>query len=1320
MNNYVRLLEQNRFFDQYTKTQRARKAFIDDIKSSKEGFLTWHTKVEFLLDIPSTILKQGGIVNGCEGCSKLEDVTFNLYLYDNFKPKGTARKTTVDKLTIVQTPRTSYGWNYTSKDESGRTPVDSNPSPANAVAGELDLHYNETTGKWEGGTTQTFGVLKSDIPAANDYREIDLENLSEKELLDPEVGIQASSGTAILIEMQNGNPLQWMPDFHYTKNCREKNDVNKNKKVEVTCYNISDRGYEAGENVFLSRIHGVWLVQSVGTGSTSIAPVDPKWDFMYLMTNTMFFFRNFHWAMDKKWNNLYETFNSNTLSNSLSTPDQYEQSFYRWYYNAPEVVTEGNVDIVTIYDNFNRYGPLLKPYAATLNGYLQVTSWDSMGCEIGGTRRNGFINNGVNGGLLGVTGEAAATSESFTSGRNSGGVYFTSENGNALSTTQFGINTVNEPFEEGGVGKKALSYPFFGCVFPDGYDAAVQYADLMKEEKDFFLACKDYEPFKGHISTTPFFFATSGQPFKNNNSCKDLGFSAHQEQGMFPSGEAGTLYHLPADIGTHAGPGGVNGSPVSNIGIIGELNNHLRAPDFRQIVANYFTKDDRGNQRTLSWMHKKDADKIGEVITSGEDFSYTEINSAFDLKPVNSQKIEFRPLMAEVYAQFEGFKITGSAGSMTTEPLYDYAKAISDTHQGNLSEANYRMNHVYTNQNLGDNDPTPTTSTYCLNRNPQIYFRPESIPGIPTPDFDVFYNFLLYKNASTTSGPVYNKFGLRYNYSLSAIPWGNLEPEDKSHAPDLYWNRAWMDTNVPGGGIGVIGAITTVATRDTIQFNTENAIGLDDYLNVAGDGGYPASWRGGDYKTKNTTQLFARVYQSWPRDQMIYDPRFFVVHHFNPDTNIQFDKVEQEEFDEAEEAYGNAFVDKAVSSVDFRVPTYWNNSPIPSGAGAVYADSTKARFNYETIREADPDTELIPEGFEVTGLQQVREVADWRVQPQRRGKLLPYTYTYTTIGTVPPDVAVSVLDISEDFGTVPLLNTPIMLNSRTIDCRQDILIVNRGTGYTGSSVFKTAGGNGGGVVLTPIINLANKKGEVVGFTVKNAGVGFSPDNFMATDQFISYTGGQVTIPVFDGMKVKIVQHTDTGKDPVGSGFEGYITRGHMVSSGPVTDQKPLEALELAGPIKLTPNPPLQAADTNVQAYQETDPFSQSHKVRPIAKTNSNSYDIFFHFHNDISHTWNENSNIPDPVQQMVRLEILTNASDGQSANALAANAQNQNNDAAFGNGGDNSGGAGDAFLNGDRSSNNNSNGVGGNGTFGGGGNLGGFGGGFGGRGGGGL
>jgi hypothetical protein len=109
----------------------------------------------------------------------------------------------------------------------------------------------------------------------------------------------------------------------------------------------------------------------------------------------------------------------------------------------------------------------------------------------------------------------------------------------------------------------------------------------------------------------------------------------------------------------------------------------------------------------------------------------------------------------------------------------------------------------------------------------------------------------------------------------------------------------------------------------------------------------------------------------------------------------------------------------------------------------------------------------------------------------------------------------------------------------------------------------------------------------------------------------------------------------------------------------------MEAMDQTGPIKLTPNHSV-LGKLDAQAFQINAPTGVNLSVNPLARSDNNQYDIFLHYHNDISHNRVYEDNIPSQLEQMVRLEILTDGATSASSSATTANAQGDNSDIAFG------------------------------------------------------
>jgi hypothetical protein len=1237
MNNYVNLLvaykeSKGIKYETWSKVEKARFRFIEDIRSSKDGCFTWKSNIGFIID--SDILYN---------CIHYETVTFKLYLYHPRNKKDSSRKIAQKESILIAPKKTALGLEYVEKDEKGHVPKTANPDPKNETAAQLDTHFVPLTNSFESGTTQVFGRMVEDLAAAQQPTLDQMLNEDDEVLLHPETGLGVQTGKAIVITMQNANPKQWMPDYQLPKTCRGDNK----EKVTLEVHNPTSTSFKAGDNVMLQKIDGVWIPSFLPLGeaaSTVLSPADPKWSFTYLITNSTYFFRNHWWYFD---NDLYgpRTGDSNWRNHVKNTPGSYEKSFYRWYYRDEETGSiyknSDNPEIIDITDNKERYSEEFDKQAQVVNGYFQVTSWDFMGENIGGTRRKGS-HQGYSGKDNPVLAEPELPHSDWgwaeiTDGNKD--QIFNSEYGNALSTTQFSYDTEGNPFEGDGIGGAFNSYPFFGCVFPEGYRGQSHYQVLMDLEKDFFLQPKNMGKVAGLYdnSSAAFFWPTVTPPFLNVNNVKNAGFDqngrpiTHQEVGMFPQGEDGSLKHLPADIALNAGPSGKYGSPITDIGLIGSLNYHLDQ-SFRLRVADYFSVDEEtGQPNRYAWMHKKPQNKANIAMTSGNvgDFDYSWEDYAFDIQPANPLKIEFRPLNLEVYATFEGWQSDG-------QPNYTYGAVNLD--RGAFSEKGYQLLQSYYDSSK-QNKP-PLISPVALYRNGKQLFNPAVRGAAQNPEEKRLTP--LYQDRKPDD-PV-NQQGLRYNVDLQYEEWDFL-PEDLTHAPQSYWDDGWMQNILrPAGGIGIIAAVATVATRDTLQFVVDNALGLDSYLEPGGllaNAQYSRSFRDGDYSTLNTTNLFARVYQQWPRELTIYDPRFFAIHHFNPgveksDLNkhpVDFDwylngiKVKEEDlssedFENTPLIYpsGKFMVDKKEFSVDFRIPTDYDNKPIGS-----------ERVGYSVFSDS-VDSELKNKGA-LNSLVKIRKNKNhWRVNPQRRGKLLPYSYKLHTIG-INKDKNVYFID-HEDMQEAKVVKiSPTAVS---------IVVVDRGSGYKSKDVFEVEGGEGGGVILVPTID---EEGRISGFDIKDQGTGFRPQDFLSSDTMLEYVGGGSA----PAGPLKIVPKELQSE---GTGLKAYVLCGQLIETKVVTDEKPKEALSTTGPIKLTASPPL--FNRFQLQPQLTEQKNQSFTINE--KSQNDEYDIFLFFHNDISHTRIHeytHSLGPQQIEQMARLEIRTNAGAGSdTANNL--------------------------------------------------------------------
>ena len=202
----------------------------------------------------------------------------------------------------------------------------------------------------------------------------------------------------------------------------------------------------------------------------------------------------------------------------------------------------------------------------------------------------------------------------------------------------------------------------------------------------------------------------------------------------------------------------------------------------------------------------------------------------------------------------------------------------------------------------------------------------------------------------------------------------------------------------------------------------------------------------------------------------------------------------------------------------------------------------------------------------------------WHTDKRRRGKLLPYKYEYLTIG------------VNNDK------------------------ILSAGSGYSSKDEFTTSGGSGANVLANPIVD---GTGAITGFILVDCGDGFAVEDF------------SIDPVVNPDSKVRIVPLNVTG-----TGFDGRFSTGQVITKEG-EDKKPKVATTDEY-LQLTPNPPL---GNNGAVVNELDEL-RSVEAQLSNKSSDNKYDIFFHFHNDISHTFANSWSTPNAFEQAVTLEVI--------------------------------------------------------------------------------
>jgi len=1135
--------------------QRAASQFIRGIKTSlnSQGVM-WSGLIPFRLG-------EGILTGGLSGpCIKEEWVTFQLQLFDSKNPKKRSRKAALDlsELNLVGTPIDSLGIEYrtgTRRDGEHDSPA-TNGDPSSQVAAPLDLTYNEFTGKLESGTPQIMAILETDVPAAiNDngtYPSItDLQSLENTEILTTTSNAYFNPGTglAMPIIMQNANPLQWSPQYKEARGCRK-----TTKKRSVPVVNISSRSYPSGTTVILSKINGAWVPIDFGEGpgeAAVSATFEGKWQFTYLMTNHEYFFQ------DMKLDS-----NGDPENKKIVNGSEYEQQFWHEYYCGDSVGGEDDTSFVIT--NLNL--PAVSFDKGSLTGFYQTTSWDFMGSGIGGVRSDGTNYIG----------------------------------GHSIAGTQGELDTQNQPLTRGDT-RGTHNAPFWGCVFPGGsiggYDGASKFNPYMDISSSF--KAKGIEQTDNHADPGGSFFSNATEisttAFFDSTNDKNLGDGSNGG-GMFSKGSS-ALTHLPADIGTNASPSGENGMPIVDQN---RINHYLTLGGY-DVTVNHVGLSNRPEEygHKNSEAYFKDYDRYAWMNLSKDagGTALDKFSSAFDLAPTDPTMVQFRPLRAETYANFDVASIT-------------QANSTNDR-RGEFGARNWKF---------VDDGESPV-SWNVLDRSVGLH------PTVNVAD-----------PKKSPPNPDTLRHGKHDGGNQLTFSGFDDDVPNNYFSAQIYQNKGM-------GAYGIIGTVCTVRTAGDITISTDPQIGMRSNFHGGLDGEFTSSWAGGDLISHpRTTIMYGRVFTSWLRDLTVYDPRYFAIHHFNPgvgkadeDTDWQWynGTVAQETtvptfplVPPDELGYPNGWYQVKnlnATEVDLTIPTVTNPAS-PNGIGKHPADLTKVYSN----RVVGQDTG----GNTFTSDHKMRARAHWDVADlKRRGKLLPYFYKKTSIGMADNPVTKS-------------------LGNKLTD-NTSIVILNAGTGYTDADRFTTTYGTGKDLLLKPLIGggIGGTPTYITGFEVVDTklatvtpyegkqitkwgtGHDYSPADFISYDKVFDAD------PTVKDFKDVTEETTSSLKlvpiNTNGEGLLAYFIRGEVVSSHHV-DERPKEVTD--GSVRLTKQP---GKDDKGNTEVLTD--TKESKVETGNVSADKRYDIFMFFQNETSHTFSDDGlswlGSPQAHEQFVNVSI---------------------------------------------------------------------------------
>jgi len=625
-----------------------------------------------------------------------------------------------------------------------------------------------------------------------------------------------------------------------------------------------------------------------------------------------------------------------------------------------------------------------------------------------------------------------------------------------------------------------------------------------------------------------------------------------------------TLHQLPADIALNAHPDSKIGAPMTILkGLEYAFSDLPTSTDLPQTrIANFLSDGEAGGIKNIryAWLAFSD-----NSANSGD--------PTFEFSPINKQRVQFRPLKTEVYASFEG----ATTANKNERGSFGY-KAWSKV---NFSES--------------------PISTNVLSR----------------------------AGTAGVIGPMEILGNIGFKYNIDLVQNGNILSDNEAFIPKTFWDQDWQPgpaTFYGAGAVGIIGASCKVTANTEIDFDAQCNYGSNsDFTPITGTliklGGHTGTFggRGNQYNSFNETALWARIYQHWPRKQTVYDPRFFAVYHFSAGAGDQTIPLKyyykDERLGDPAQDYADAkdIYDSMQNGANY--PSTWQLPDYKDGLYTVQEPVYDTDIREPTLTETNqshPEGLLADVGMSVWKdggdhfYKEWRPVDEWRVNIGARGLLLPI-----------PENGVPKLDIGINDSHGVVLDTASITSNPPNG-------TSGGSGYASTDTFTTEGGSGSGVVLSCSVSTVNGVDGVITFLSTlygDPGRGFVPEDFFDRPPDFNPVLAGSRVGSWAVATVKVVPlNVQSG----GTGLLAYVQKGKIISNF-VTDSKIVSKPEpvgngiyhlsqLTSPKQFTDDP--QPA---VNARVETKATIAQDKKSP-----TNEYDVFLHFHNDMTHTFLSN------------------------------------------------------------------------------------------------
>jgi len=514
---------------------------------------------------------------------------------------------------------------------------------------------------------------------------------------------------------------------------------------------------------------------------------------------------------------------------------------------------------------------------------------------------------------------------------------------------------------------------------------------------------------------------------------------------------------------------------------------------------------------------------VGKYLTNTEQNNYllkadasmssqNAIESAFDLAPINGNTIQFRPLLFETFGAGNMANVAGYEAQCPAKGL------VVRKGRSRIKDSDVILSDEFFIRN---NIPTELNTIV-----PQKY-------------------------AYVFDGNLIHCGGLEYG-SFHGGAW-NIS---------VFGTTDWRDA--PAQAVGIITASCTKTAFKRIQFDTTCFIGMNNYRNLA----QPVipTWGGPALiNAFNTTCLFVRIFHSWPKEQTIFDPRFFAVFHFNkgveninPNTGLvtitqssytNGTKDILQDLTIAENYPGRYTADDYMNGA-YVVPTLYNKTT-PDVGIEVFLDKTD--LSQSPLRESR---------------------GHWNINKEAVGALLPNT---TRIKVCVPNLA-----------TIYQTN-------------------GGGQGFKVGHLFRVIGGDDSETIIRA--KAVDGTGKITQFEFANIGNGFyNCKDFLTEADSLLLLNPNNNIPT-SAFKLQL--------SPIGfvNDTSTFYIKSGIIIEADVTKQGPKEIVKS---MLISPLTPIEDEVSGKGIVSS--PITAGVNLNESNRDPNNKYDIFFHFHNDISHT----------------------------------------------------------------------------------------------------